>query len=378
MTIGVVLRPDRTQPNLVDDVIEQATELYETGVDQIWLAQQFDHDAISLAGLVGAAVTGLGVGTFVVPINPRHPLLVAAQAQTAQAATHGRFSLGLGLGSHEPERHAFGVSWPDPAGRLREHLTVLRSVFDDGAVDHRGPILTAAPQWPVSVPGGTPIPVYVAAMGPKALQVTGELADGTLPYLAGPRAIAEFITHAHDLGLLVHIDGSRIANATAALGVEPLTATGDADIITVGGTKNGALLGDAVLVRRPDEFHGIRFVHKQIGHLASKHRYVAAQFTALLDGGLWLRLAAHANEMAARLSGGLVDLGVELAVPTEANEVFVNLAPDAYAALSQHYSVHKPDPLAPTVRFVCSWSTTADEVDDVLQLYTGLPSAPSA
>lgn len=193
MTIGVVLRPDRTQPNLVDDVIEQATELYETGVDQIWLAQQFDHDAISLAGLVGAAVTGLGVGTFVVPINPRHPLLVAAQAQTAQAATHGRFSLGLGLGSHEPERHAFGVSWPDPAGRLREHLTVLRSVFDDGAVDHRGPILTAAPQWPVSVPGGTPIPVYVAAMGPKALQVTGELADGTLPYLAGPRAIAEFI-----------------------------------------------------------------------------------------------------------------------------------------------------------------------------------------
>ena len=193
-----------------------------------------------------------------------------------------------------------------------------------------------------------------------------------------PRAIAEFITHAHDLGLLVHIDGSRIANATAALGVEPLTATGDADIITVGGTKNGALLGDAVLVRRPDEFHGIRFVHKQIGHLASKHRYVAAQFAALLDGGLWLRLAAHANEMAARLSGGLVDLGVELAVPTEANEVFVNLAPDAYAALSQHYSVHKPDPLAPTVRFVCSWSTTADEVDDVLQLYTGLPSAPSA
>ena len=95
MTIGVVLRPDRTQPNLVDDVIEQATELYETGVDQIWLAQQFDHDAISLAGLVGAAVPGLGVGTFVVPINPRHPLLVAAQAHGLKTAD------GLGMLLHQ-------------------------------------------------------------------------------------------------------------------------------------------------------------------------------------------------------------------------------------------------------------------------------------
>ena len=143
--------------------------------------------------LVGAAVPGLGVGTFVVPINPRHPLIVASLAQTAQAASHGNFSLGLGLGAHEPERQAFGTAWPNTIGRLREHLTVLRSVFDDGAVDFHGDELTASPGWPVAVPGGTPIPIYVAAMGPKALRVTGELADGTLPYLAGPRTIAEFI-----------------------------------------------------------------------------------------------------------------------------------------------------------------------------------------
>lgn len=70
---------------------------------------------------------------------------------------------------------------------------MLRSIFDDGAVDFHGDEFTAKPEWPVSVAGGTPIPVYVAAMGPKALQVTGELADGTLPYLAGPRTIDEFI-----------------------------------------------------------------------------------------------------------------------------------------------------------------------------------------
>jgi F420-dependent oxidoreductase-like protein len=188
-----VLTERTNAPNVVDDFVDQARRAHDIGVRQVWLAQRFDHDALALSGLVGAAVPGLGVGTFVVPINPRHPLLVASLAQTAQAAAHGNFSLGLGLGAHEPERQAFGTAWPNTIGRLREHLTVLRSIFDDGAVDFRGDELTARPDWPVAVPGGTPIPIYVAAMGPKALRVTGELADGTLPYLAGPRTIAEFI-----------------------------------------------------------------------------------------------------------------------------------------------------------------------------------------
>lgn len=193
MPTGVFLFPSPQATNAVDDVIDQAKRAYDAGVRQVWLAQQFDHDAIALAGLVGAAVPGLGVGTSVVPINPRHPLIVASLAQTAQAAAHGNFSLGLGLGAHEPERLAFGTAWPNTIQRLREHLTILRSVFDNGSVDFHGEEFSASPGWPVTVAGGTPVPVYVAAMGPKALQVTGELADGTLPYLAGPRTIAEFI-----------------------------------------------------------------------------------------------------------------------------------------------------------------------------------------
>jgi F420-dependent oxidoreductase-like protein len=193
MPTGIMLHPDPQAVNVVDDVVSQARRAYDVGVRQVWLAQQFNHDAISLAGLVGAAVPGLGVGTSVVPINPRHPLIVASLAQTAQAAAHGNFSLGLGLGAHEPERAAFGTAWPNTIQRLREHLRILRSVFDTGAVDFHGEELSANPGWPVHVAGGTPVPVYVAAMGPKALQVTGELADGTLPYLAGPRTIAEFI-----------------------------------------------------------------------------------------------------------------------------------------------------------------------------------------
>lgn len=193
MPTGVVINPRATATNVVDDVVDQARRAFEIGVRQVWFSQQFDHDAISLAGLVGAAVPGLGVGTFVVPINPRHPLVVASQAQTAQAAAHGHFSLGLGLGSHGPEEQAFGKKWPNPVGRLREHLEVLRSIFDTGGVDFHGREFTANPEWPVAVRGGTPVPVYVAAMGPKALRVTGELADGTLPYLAGPRTLSEFI-----------------------------------------------------------------------------------------------------------------------------------------------------------------------------------------
>ena len=193
MPTGVVLNRSESADNVVDDIIAQAREAFAAGVHQVWLGQQFDYDAISLAGLVGAAVPGLGVGTFVVPINPRHPLIVATLAQTAQAASHGNFSLGLGLGAHGPERQAFGTAWPNTIERLREYLQVLRSIIDTGAVDFHGTEFTAAPDWPVALSGGTPLPVYVAAMGPKALRVTGELADGTLPYLAGPRTIAEFI-----------------------------------------------------------------------------------------------------------------------------------------------------------------------------------------
>lgn len=193
MSAGIILMARPDAPNLVDDVIAQAKRAHELGVTQVWLPQQQNYDAIALAALVGAAVPGLGVGTSVVPINPRHPLIVASLAQTAQAAAHGNFSLGLGLGARQVERPAFGTDFPNTITRLREHLTILASAFNSGDVDFHGSELSASPTWPVQVPGGTPIPVYVAAMGPKALRVTGELADGTLPYLAGPRTIGEFI-----------------------------------------------------------------------------------------------------------------------------------------------------------------------------------------
>jgi threonine aldolase len=198
---------------------------------------------------------------------------------------------------------------------------------------------------------------------PQIVTITQSTENGRVWDAGG---IADFIDHAHELDLLVHVDGARIANAIAALNVSPKEAIGDADIVSVGGTKNGMLFGDAILVRRPEHFPGIEFVQKQLGHLASKHRYISAQFNALLHEGNWIRLAAHANEMAARLSTGMTDLSLELATPTEANEIFVNLEPAALTAVRERYSVHQPDPHQRAVRFVCSWATSADEVDAAL------------
>jgi threonine aldolase len=200
---------------------------------------------------------------------------------------------------------------------------------------------------------------------PRIVTITQSTENGRV---WSPAALTEFIDYAHQHELLVHVDGSRIANAKAALEDPPREAVGDADIVTVGGTKNGMLFGDAVLIRRPEHFQGIRFVQKQIGHLASKHRFISAQFEAMLQDDLWLQTAAHANRMAATLSAGFAEAGLQLAAPTEANEVFAILDPTTTARVREHFAVHAPDPMRPVVRFVCSWATTDDDVAAVLKV----------
>lgn len=194
MTTGVLLTPDRSADHVVADAVEQASLAWDAGVRQVWLGQQLDLDAVAVAGIIGAMVPGLAVGTSVVPVNPRHPLILAAAAQTAQSASRGHFSLGVGLGVAMLEEWAFAIPTNHAAERLREYLTVLRAVRDTGTVEFRGRHVTAVdPQvMPVALPSAAPYPIYVAAMGPRTLQVTGELADGTLPY-AGPRTLEEFI-----------------------------------------------------------------------------------------------------------------------------------------------------------------------------------------
>lgn len=179
--------------NVVDELIRQTRQARDAGLASVWFTQLFQHDAITLAALAGREVPGIEVGTSVVPLYPRHPLLIGALAQTAQAATDGRFTLGVGLGWQGMLEPAYGVAYPPPIQHLRDALTVLNQVLTEEKADFTGPTVTARPPMPTAVPGGEEVPVVVAAMGPQALRVAGELADGTLPFLAGPRVIAERI-----------------------------------------------------------------------------------------------------------------------------------------------------------------------------------------
>lgn len=195
MNIGTVIQPGETG-NAVDTTVDAARRAADAGVGSVWLGQRFDYDAIGLATVVGREVPQVQVGVSAVPIFARHPILVASQAQTAQAATHGRFHLGVALGAKILVEGAFGVTYERPIARLEQFLQALRELTTSGTADVRGDLVTATPQLSTTVPGAAPSPLLVAAMGPRALEVTGRLADGTLPFLAGPRALAEHIVPA--------------------------------------------------------------------------------------------------------------------------------------------------------------------------------------
>jgi threonine aldolase len=193
-----------------------------------------------------------------------------------------------------------------------------------------------------------------------------------------PEELRSLADLAHEHKMLLHVDGSRLANAAASLD-QPLRAlTNDAgvDAFSFGGTKNGLLIGDAVVFLRPDLARDFLFIRKQSMQLASKMRFLGAQFDALLGGDLWLRNAAHANAMARRLADAISAIdGVELAHPVEANGVFATVPAEAIERLREALHAALPfyvwDEAAGTIRLMCSWDTTEDDVD-------GLVSALSA
>jgi F420-dependent oxidoreductase-like protein len=178
-------------------VTERAREAEAAGVDDIWLNQGLDLDAVTVAALVAREVPRLIVGTAVVPMYPRHPVTLASQAKAAQLAARGRFALGIGLGHQAQVEGVFGVPFDRPIRHLRDYLRALRSLLDTGTAKIHGATVTADLSGvPAAILRGgvTPrVPLLVAAMGPQALRAAGELADGTLPYLAGPRSLASLI-----------------------------------------------------------------------------------------------------------------------------------------------------------------------------------------
>ena len=181
-----------------------------------------------------------------------------------------------------------------------------------------------------------------------------------------PDEIAALTAHAHDLGMRVHMDGSRLANAAAALGVPLRALTTDAgvDVLSFGGTKNGLMIGEAVVVLNPAAVRGVPFLRKAAMQLASKMRFVSAQFEALLGGDLWLRNAAHANAMAARLQEAVRDIpGVTVTRAAQANAVFAILPPDVAERVRKRFRFYTWDEATGEVRWMTAFDTTEEDVD---------------
>ena len=178
--------------------------------------------------------------------------------------------------------------------------------------------------------------------------------------------IAAISDHAHSLGMVVHLDGARLSNAAAALGCGFAEFTTDAgvDVLTLGGTKNGAMGAEAIVVLTPGAAPGLRFARKATMQLASKMRFVSAQLVALYETDLWLRNAAHANAMATRLRAALEGVpGITFTTPTQANGVFARLPGGVADAVREHFFFYDWDAAVNEVRWMCSFDTTADDID---------------
>lgn len=198
---------------------------------------------------------------------------------------------------------------------------------------------------------------------PLAVSITQTTELGTCYTPAEVRAIAD---HVHAKGMKLHMDGARLANAAAHLNVPLREFTRDAgvDILSFGGTKNGLLFGEAVIALNPQAAHGLIYLRKMNMQLASKMRFMSAQFIALLEGDLWLRSARHANAMAARLRSAVDSIeGVEPTQKTESNGVFAILPEGVADRLRESFRFYDWNEAAREVRWMCSFDTSEDDID---------------
>ncbi len=202
------------------------------------------------------------------------------------------------------------------------------------------------------------------AAQPGVVAITQATEFGTCYTLAELAKIRDFCAAN---GLRVYLDGARLANAAAYLGCSLAELAANADVLSFGGTKNGAMGVEALIIMRQADAVNAPYLRKQHMQLASKMRFLAAQFSALLEDGLWLRNASHANAMAVRLAAGLEGVpGVELVHPVQADAVFARLDPRHVAELQRTWMFHTWGDSGAIVRWMTAFDTQESDVDDFL------------
>lgn len=307
-----------------DDITRRLTEK---------LAQFFEKDVAVFPVATGTAANALALAT----VTPHYGAVVChegAHIHVDECGAPEFFSQGAKL---VPVGGAHGKLTP---GNIKSAL----ARFQKGDVHHVQPAT-------ISISQATELGTTYA---PAEIQAIGKLAEAE--------------------GMTLHMDGARLANALAHLKCKPADVTWKAgvDVLSFGVTKNGAMAGEAAIFFDPKRAADIAHRRKRAGHLFSKMRFVSAQIEAMLDDGLWLKLAGHANAMARRLGEGLKTLpGFAIPNPVEANEVFVKLPSEAamkalQKAGARFYQWEPTTDGRPLVRLVCSWATREEEIETFL------------
>jgi 5,10-methylenetetrahydromethanopterin reductase len=189
MRIGLGLEVSGT----IDDVVARAQALADTGVASLWSSQIFGWDTLTALAVVGREVPTVTLGTAVVPIHPRHPTMLAAQALTVQAATGGRLALGIGLSHKMVVEGMWGFSFDHPARYMEEYLSILMPMLSGEQVSFQGEVLRANTLGPPETEGATPPPVLVAALGTVMLGIAARQANGTITWMVGLNTLADHI-----------------------------------------------------------------------------------------------------------------------------------------------------------------------------------------
>ena len=175
----------------IDEVVGAARTAADEGFASYWLPQIFGPDALTTLAVVGREVPGIELGTAVIPTYPRHPAMLGAQALTTQAISGGRLVLGIGLSHQLVIEGMFGYSFDKPLRHMREYLEILLPIVHTGAASFDGETLSG--HVGINVPGSSPCPVLVAALGPKMLDLAGRVADGTITWMTGPATLRSHV-----------------------------------------------------------------------------------------------------------------------------------------------------------------------------------------
>lgn len=194
MRIGIDVLSSGRGDNAIDALVSEATGVLHDGLAAMWLPQMLDVDAMAALSVVGREVPEIELGTAVVPTYPRHPLVMASQALTTQAATGNRFTLGIGLSHQVVIEGVFGYSFEKPARHMREYLSILMPALRGEQVSFQGEVLKASAMGPIQVKGAAPPPVLVAALGPVMLKLAGRMTDGTITWMVGAKTLANHIS----------------------------------------------------------------------------------------------------------------------------------------------------------------------------------------